>query len=250
MNMRFKRVQILTIATALLLGFACSKEKSTSKSSSSSSDSTSTANAVATAVATVVSATAAASTPTAYSAVYGDTEGSTGTGCLTPGVGDSKLSDYYSFPFQSPGVWDATPVWSSTKLPDPNVLMTDTKLNIRVLVRAAPYANTTTCKNSFSYSAVEMAVGIRTKYDSAPLEKITFKNIKVNECSQVRSFKITPTLKLSNEPVILEVSNVKWDYACKIGWNSADCPFNYVWKSSCFEAILQVSTDYTKDFQK
>ncbi len=245
MNMRFKYFHVLVLTSALTLVSACDKkDKGTTKPASSSSDSSTSPNAVATAV--------AASTPanSAYSPVYGDTEGSTGTGCLTPGVGDTQLSDYYSFPFQGPGVWDASPVWSSNKLPDPSVLMTDTKLNIRVLVRPAPYANATTCKNSFAYGALEMAVGIRTKYDSAPLEKITFKNIKVNECSQVRSFKITPTLKLNNDPVILEVSNVKWDYACTIGWNSADCPFNYVWKSSCFEAILQVSTDYTKDFKK
>ena len=183
-------------------------------------------------------------------------------GCESPGVGDQANNYYTVSRIISHG--DPSPRsvhWSSKTDPrlsstgDQNTFMTDSRLNVRVLLKPYPsqggddtYGRE--CQYEGSYQKLRLSVGVKTKYGGIYLDTHTFDSIDVNGCSDVYEFAIPS----SSQPYNIEVFDVQWDFSCTFAhmnpgfYNEEDlCPFHSVWPSDCFEISLQYSTDYTRD---
>jgi hypothetical protein len=189
-------------------------------------------------------------------------------GCLEPGIGD-QANDYYTFegivshgePKQGGKVF-----WSSStdlslfsNQSDQNVFMTDSRLNLRLVLKPAPEKN---IKDSYNYTCeyppvaytkMKFTIGIKKDVNGGYIKQFTVSDIPVNGCSPVMETNLSSYT--ANEPYIVEIISASWDYSCteatEMGHSQADqfCPYANVYSNYCFEVSLQVATDFTKNFK-
>jgi hypothetical protein len=187
--------------------------------------------------------------------------------CNSPGVGDQP-NNYYTFegiiahgvPKQGGSVFwsSATDLSLFSNQSDQNVFMTDSRLNLRLLLKPAPAKNTAdsygyTCEYPpVAYGKMKFRIGIKKNVSGGYIKQYTVSDIPVNGCSPV--IEIDLSSYTSSEPYIVEIISASWDYSCEVeterGSSHADqfCPYSNVWDYYCFEVALQVATDYTKNF--
>ncbi len=182
--------------------------------------------------------------------------------CNNAGVGTQSI-EYYRLPnIVGHGIGSNGLVWSSQTVPAlqganlQDIFYTDSRLKIRPLVYPSPGKGTDSYGNECRFSALpytklRFKVGVKAANATAYYETFTFDSVGANNCAAPHSFNVPPT----NGPVVVEVLDVQWDYTCHYytsqGVSSTNdfCPWDYVWVNDCFEIQLQMSTDYTKDFQ-
>ena len=193
----------------------------------------------------------------------GDTSGSTDAGgtddgttvsdptCGAAGEGSQSI-DYYRIPVIGIGGFNAGISWASTTINEQYIFLTDARFKVRVKAKTNPPRNYgdkydpsfPECQFSDPYGALQVDISVRAAGSSNYFDRRTFTNVAVDKCSVIESMNVPAT----TEPLIVEVSNVKWD-RCKEGWGSrTGCAFNHVWEKNCYEIELQFSTDHTKDF--
>ena len=196
----------------------------------------------------------------------GSTSGSSSDSCYSPGVGE-QANEYYtvnSIIAHGETHNGASVHWSSaTDLSfavntyDQNIFLTDSRLKLRVLVLPQPSKGTTdsygrVCEYARGpYTKLKFRLNVRTKNSTRPFFVRNLSDVPVDGCTEV--IEVT-NIPMSNDPFVVEISNVQWDYSCTYAYAVNDsnpenyCPYYNVWNPDCFELALQVSTDYTKDF--
>ena len=198
----------------------------------------------------------------------GSTDGSSGSSndtCYSPGVGE-QANEYYtvnSIIAHGETHNGASVHWSSaTDLSfamntyDQNIFLTDSRLKLRVLVLPQPSKGTIdsygeSCLARGPYTKLKFRINVRTKNSTRPFFVRNLTDVPVDGCTEV--IEVT-NIPMSNDPFVVEISNVQWDYSCTYAHAVKDsnpdnyCPYDNVWNPDCFELALQVSTDYTKDF--
>ncbi|MDD0853815.1 hypothetical protein HBN50_11955 [Halobacteriovorax sp. GB3] len=140
-------------------------------------------------------------------------------------------------------------MWSSQRdlaSVDREIFRTDSTFNVRVVVLENPPQNQNDthgnrCKYNDSYSKLSVSVCLRHPEGSC-IQTHTFDQVGVDQVSKVKVFNNPP---ISNEPLVLEVTNISSDYHCQN--NSAYCPVVAHIDEGCMRFKLQFSTDYTKD---
>lgn len=178
------------------------------------------------------------------------------------GIADAgQTTDYFKInnpPIVVHGANAGTVVWSSeSDLPasfDQYALMSDSRLNIRVIPRVQTYG-VDSRGNACNYDALEytkLNIGVRVRKQGASSgDYYQFQNVRVNGASKVHQFSVPTT----SNPLVIDVLNVEWDYSC-IYYALDDeqycnypyyCPFANVWHADCVSFELQFSTDFTKD---
>lgn len=183
---------------------------------------------------------------------------------MQPGVGEGYGNYIQTHSIVSKGAAGGTVQWASNVDPNfqdtdsQNQFMTDSRFNIRVLAHKSPGKSTTydgqSCDNyALPYTKLKMKVKVRS-VEGAQRE-YTFENIPVDGCSVVHAYSPPP----SSSPLIVEVSDIQWDYSCIYYANAgfpdepSVCPWDYVWwsptssRADCVEYSLQIATDFTKD---
>ncbi len=185
------------------------------------------------------------------------------------GVADgNQTTDYYTIEGISiHGTEGRTvngPLWSTTMLGegDQSIMYSNTRFNIRVRPRSAPPRGESdsageTCQYVANpYKKLKIKLCLRKAGSSCDYTKtVTFGDIAVDQVSKVKEF---TNLPVTNEPLILDILSVQWDYACQNyldqGYSSDDpvidgyCPMGNIWRTSCAAFDIQFSTDITKDF--
>lgn len=250
------------IITLTLLFFIACEKKVNSTSNNSTSVNVQTENGS--------SSTSGSSSSSGESNTTGGSTGSVETSelsCTSPGVGDQP-NNYYTFegiiahgvPKQGGSVFwsSATDLSLFSNQSDQNVFMTDSRLNLRLLLKSAPTKNTPdsygyACEYPpAAYTKMKFRIGIKKNVSGGYIKQYTITDIPVNGCSPV--IEIDLSNYTSSEPYIVEIISASWDYTCidatSQGHSQAEnyCPYANVWDYYCFEVALQVATDYTKNF--
>ena len=242
----------------LIIAIACEKKVNTKSQSSSSVDSQSGSEGSSSIGGGTV-------TPDNNVGTIEDSEVS----CTSPGVG-SQSNNYYTFegiishgtPKQGGSVFwsSATDLSLFSNQSDQNVFMTDSRLNLRLLLKPAPAKNTPdsygyTCEwPPMPYSKMKFRIGIKKNVSGGYIKQFTVTDVPVNGCSPVMEIDLSNYT--SNEPYIVEIISASWDYSCTAETEKGSsqshidqyCPYSHVWEYHCFEVALQVATDYTKNF--
>jgi len=178
------------------------------------------------------------------------------------GVSDAGQSiDYYKLNNPSVvahGASGGQIVWSSeTDLPssyNQNIFFSDSRMNIRVVPR---YQNQGVDSKGVTCAYVpqpftKMNIGVVVRSASAQPgvgAYYQFKDVDVNCPSKVREFQVPA----SQDPLIIEVMNVQWDWSClsyaQQGYNNVPgyCPYANVWQTECYQLEIQFATDTTKN---
>jgi hypothetical protein len=189
--------------------------------------------------------------------------------CNSPGVGE-QTNNYYTFegiiahgvPKQGGSTFwsSATDLSLFSNQSDQNIFMTDSRFNLRLLLKPAPAKNTTdsygyACdRPPVNYQKMKFKIGIKKNANGGYIKQYTITDIPVNGCSPV--IEVDLSNYTSSEPYIVEIISASWDYSCtyetELGSSSSHieqfCPYSNVWDLYCFEVALQVATDYTKNF--
>jgi hypothetical protein len=166
--------------------------------------------------------------------------------------------------------------WSSANaVPNQNILITDSRFDVRVVVLDVPSIGTTyvdpagvtkTCLfNTYSYRNVSGSVVIRATPGGPPVggtTPVSFTKVPIGAASPVMHFTVPPT----STPLILDILSVKSDMACMqycasnpppaqyadccadpMSSNCTNCA-NIDMPKDCFQLDIQFSTDYTDQF--
>lgn len=187
----------------------------------------------------------------------GSSGGSFNNNCYAQGIGQ-QASDYYNFDeIVQVGLPAGVVAWSSAtdaRLSNQqNLFITDSRLNVRILAKPSPgkgsFPGGAHCNYAaLPYTKLQVKVRLRSPNSSSAYRSYTFNNIPVDGCSNV--FEFNPPS--SNQPWILEIMDVKWDYSC-IAYTQGgfpdvpQCPWDYVWTKDCYELSIQWATDHTRD---
>lgn len=149
-------------------------------------------------------------------------------------------------------------VWSSASdLPgniSPNIFFTNTRFNLRVKALSG-VQGVDDSKGEYCgfvpmpYQNLKMRVTVRRAGASSG-DSYTFEDVKVGEFSNVKEFNVPAN---TTEPLVVEISNVEWDYSCL--WYEAQgydnvpgyCPYAKVWDQQCVRFQFEFATDQTKD---
>ena len=149
-------------------------------------------------------------------------------------------------------------VWSSladmTTSISQNVLRFNSRFHIRVRAILGPaYENDSKgiyCQYiANDYTKLQLGITLK-KQGASSGDYYLFDNVGVNQFSGVHPFVVPQN---TSDPLIIEVSNVKWDYTCIDYTNQGfpdvpgACPFASVWDTSCVGFEIQFATDDTKD---
>jgi hypothetical protein len=190
------------------------------------------------------------------------------TGCYANGVG-TESQNYYTLPQivfhgakRTSGNFSYH--WSSADDPGfssmQNLFSTDTRFNIRVLVKGGPSRSTkdnynVTCNNApLPYAKLKVKVGLRVQGATSYYSQREFDVTNIDSCTSVHEFNVPST----SAPLIVDIMSVAWDYTCKYfykGYESSPsaayaCPLETIggyWGNDCLGVELQMATDYTKD---
>lgn len=193
---------------------------------------------------------------------------SSGGGCSygsanASGVADNgQVQEYYKI--NNPhvvahGAGEGQVVWSSdTDLPaqyNQNIFYTNSRFNVRVIPKIQDMG-TDTRGVACNYTGLpfeKMQIGVLIRTSSMPSgtgEYHLFENVKRDCPSKVKEFQVPQN---TNEPLIVEVLNVQWDYGCLYyksqGYENVAgfCPYGNVWPNDCYKLEIQFATDSTKD---
>lgn len=183
-----------------------------------------------------------------------------------PGVPDAgQTIDYYTLTNitvkgRADQANQTTPFWSSVaNFPanDRHIFSTDSRFNLRVVARPGPARfNTavdgTTCEfHALPYEKLQLDVCVRAVNGTCNVSNTyTFQNVPVNQASNARRFSVP---QATNDPLVVEVKDVQWDYNCKTygypttGSGAVFCPVSPVGHRDCVRFDIQFSTDTTKD---
>lgn len=247
-KLQSKLVTVVTCGALVFLTSSCKPSSKAKAKSSSTSTSTSSGR------------DDSSSSSPSYN---GDTSGNN-PGCYAAGVNygnNSAVSDYYTTPrIVQKGKSAGVIAWSSNLDPrlsgSQELFRTDSRLNVRVLVKPAPsqgtYVNGVNCSYiPAAYNKLQVRVGIKKPGASYFTKEYVFNNISIDSCSEV--FEFNPGGS-NGDPWIIQVLDVKWDWSCmqyELGQISPlpsfACPWAMVHTNYCYEIALQWSTDYTKD---
>jgi len=99
------------------------------------------------------------------------------------------------------------------------------------------------------YTKLQIGVVVR-KQGATSGDYYLFDNVEVGKYSGVHPFVVPPN---TNDPLIVEVKDIKWDYTCIDYTNQGfpnvpgACPWAPVWDTSCVAFEIQFATDDTKD---
>lgn len=248
-----KKTLVCTIVLATLTMTSCLKKTTSTRSSDSTSSSSNQTNT---------------GTSDGSNNFNGNNPGTAtgGNNPDQPGVSDAgQTTDYYTLSnITVKGRADQAnqtfPFWSSiTNFPasDRHIFSTDSRFNLRVVARPGPSRyNTavdgTSCEfHALNYEKLQLDVCVRSVNGSCNVSNTyTFQNVPVNQASNARRFSVP---QATNEPLVVEVKDVQWDYNCKTygyptsGSGSVFCPVSPVGHRDCVRFDLQFSTDTTKD---
>jgi hypothetical protein len=190
------------------------------------------------------------------------------TGCYANGVG-TEAQNYYTLPQivfhgakRTSGNFSYH--WSSADDPSfssmQNLFSTDTRFNIRVLIKSGPSRSTkdnynVTCNNApLPYAKLKVKVGLRVQGATSYYSQREFDVTDVDSCTGVHEFNVPST----SFPLIVDIMSVAWDYTCKYFYKGYEtspsaayaCPLETIggyWGNDCLGVELQMATDYTKD---
>ena len=138
--------------------------------------------------------------------------------------------------------------------------MTDSRLNLRLLLKSAPTKNTPdsygyACEYPpVAYTKMKFRIGIKKNASGGYIKQYTITDIPVNGCSPV--IEIDLSNYTSNEPYIVEIISASWDYTCidatNQGHSQAEnyCPYANVWDYYCFEVALLLPQTIRRTFTR
>ena len=178
---------------------------------------------------------------------------------------DPTLPNYYSLPIvavhgtANPN-YNPPPngiFWASNRnvgSSDQYIFQTDSRLNIRVKALDAPTANSNdsngiNCsQRPLNYTKLQLNVCVRSATGSCVFEH-SFTDVEVGSYSKVKEFSVPAN---TNEPLVIEVKDVKWNYDyIYYGYQNGgyeDVTEMYaVWYKDCVRFQIEFATDETKD---
>lgn len=130
---------------------------------------------------------------------------------------------------------------------------TNSRFNVRVIPRRQYFGTDSkgvSCMYSpRPYSKLRVGVKLR-KRESQAGDYYQFDDVAVDCASKVHEFQVPQG---SAFPLIVEVSNIMWDWSCQSYTNqgfpnvAGVCPWDSVWTTECVQVEVQFSTDDTKD---
>ena len=144
-------------------------------------------------------------------------------------------------------------LWTSERNMSPanqQILKTDSRFNIRLMALSGPSQNTTDSNGNkctvdpVGYQKLQVELCVKKKGGSCVYMHL-FSDLNLNEWSLTKEFNIPSN---TDEPLVIEVMDVKWDFSCR--WNGGSgefCPYAGVWDKDCVRFKMQVSTDGTQD---
>jgi hypothetical protein len=136
-----------------------------------------------------------------------------------------------------------------------NALITNSRFNIRVRALTGIGGNELDSKGipciyiANDYTKLQLGITLK-KQGTTSGDYFLFDNVGVNQFSAVHPYTVPFN---TNDPLVIEVKDVKWDYTCIDYTNQGfpnvpgACPYAKVWDSSCVAFEIQFSTDDTKD---